>query len=83
MIAPFVTLNANVSYDEIVGIAAEQVPEMPRIAPGDPGGSYLWRKINDTHAAVGGTGTAMPPAFTLEQVELETIEAWILAGAEP
>ena len=37
-------LSAGRSYDNIVGVAAHEM-DLKRVAPGDPNGSYLFRKI--------------------------------------
>jgi hypothetical protein len=54
------------------------------ITPGDPEQSYLLRKIEGTHRAVGGMGNPMPPPAARRRVPAEdvaTIRAWIEAGA--
>lgn len=55
---------------------------MPYIAPGDPQGSYLWRKLQGTHTTVGGTGLAMPSdRERVPRNERDVIAAWIRDGA--
>jgi parallel beta-helix repeat protein len=69
-------------YANIVNMASTQVPTMDRIEPGDHTLSYLWHKVNGTHADVGGSGFRMPqggPFFSQEQ--LDGIAGWIDAGA--
>ena len=83
MTAEVLTLNADVSYEQLVGAASEQVPELDRVQPGSLEDSYLWRKIEGTHEDVGGSGTAMPPGLELDEADLMVLEAWILGGAEP
>ncbi|MCA9492151.1 MAG: hypothetical protein KC621_19595 [Myxococcales bacterium] len=51
------------------------------VEPGDPDRSYVWLKLMDRQAEVGGDGIRMPGPSGLPQGELDTIEAWILAGA--
>ena len=69
---------------DMVDVPSSQLPSMDLIEPGDPSASYLWHKINDTQADVGGSGTSMPQANpALEQADLDRIEAWILEGAPP
>jgi hypothetical protein len=82
MTATTLTLNADVSHAELVGTTATQAA-MPRVAPGDPGGSYLWHKLQGTQMDVGGMGTAMPQIGELTEDELALIEAWIAGGAPP
>ena len=74
-------LTTGVSHSETVGVASSQLPGMNRISPFNPGDSYLWHKINDTHAGVGGFGSEMPPGGSLSAPELQVIEDWINAGA--
>jgi hypothetical protein len=75
------------AYDNIVGVMAPQLASMNHIEPGDPEASYIWHKINNTQAAAGGSGLQMPKAPTggtatvLTQAQIDTIEAWITAGA--
>ena len=58
MTATTLTLNADVSWAELVDATATQV-DMPRVAPGDLEGSYLWHKLQGTQMDVGGMGTAI------------------------
>lgn len=74
-------LTADAAYGAIVNVPSDEVPTMMRIAPGDPEGSYLYLKLNDRQAEVGGTGTRMPTELFLSQPEIEKFESWILAGA--
>ncbi len=70
-------------YANLVDVAATEAP-LDRIEPGSPADSYLWHKVNGTHLGVGGSDNAMPPPDGgLDAAALETIEAWILDGAEP
>lgn len=82
MTATTLTLNADVSYAELVGTPATQA-DLARVAPSDLQGSYLWHKLQGTHREVGGSGTAMPQIGTLSDEELASIEAWIAGGALP
>lgn len=76
-------------YAAIVGVASSQVASMNHVEPGDPENSYLWHKINNTQASVGGSGLAMPKARAgmmaamMTADELATIEEWIAGGAPP
>jgi hypothetical protein len=64
-----------------VNAPSDQVPQVVRVKPGDPEGSYLWLKLQ--HKAAKGRG--MPRGiFTskrLPEAELEIIKRWIEAGA--
>jgi hypothetical protein len=83
MTATVLTLNPESSYDELVGVASEQVPGMDRVTPADLDGSYLWHKLQGTHMDVGGMGTSMPQGLMLGEEPMATVEAWIAGGAEP
>ena len=51
---------------------------MVRVAPGDPAGSYLYRKI----VGSGITGDRMPQAQTpLSEAKLSLVRDWIRRGA--
>ncbi|WAS89901.1 hypothetical protein [Nannocystis punicea] len=68
----------------LVDQPALELPSMMLVAPGDPEGSYLWHKINNSHIDVGGNGTAMPPPpGSLSVGDIDTIGQWILAGCPP
>ena len=58
-----------------------QVPAMPLVAPGEPDRSYLLLKIEDSHSAVGGTGTVMPPSGAISADLQSRLRAWIADGA--
>mgnify|MGYP000436055995 CR=1 FL=1 len=61
---------------------SNDVPSMPRITPGDPTTSYIWHKLNNTQASVGGSGSRMPlGGGPLGAPQLSIIETWILEGA--
>lgn len=81
MTAPFLTLNPGMSIAELVGVDSEQ-SALRRIEAGSTDESYLWQKLTGAHEAVG-EGDPMPPSGTLEDAQLEIVEAWILAGAAP
>jgi hypothetical protein len=74
------------AHGNIVNQPSSQLPSMDRIEPNDPNNSYLWRKINNTHVAAGGSGCSMPydcsvsPSL-LSATDLTTIETWINSGA--
>jgi len=65
----------------LVGISSQESPAMLRVKPGDPAGSYLYRKI------VGGPGIdggRMPLGLAaLDTRSIEAVAAWIEAGASP
>ena len=68
------------SYAMLVDVPSVEVPELRRIAPGDPGNSYLVQKI-EGRAAVGDQMPLGGPSLDQEQIDL--IRQWIAAGAQP
>lgn len=76
-------VNLDDGFGAMVGVPSEGVPSMLLVSPGDPEGSYLWHKLDDTHRGVGGDGIAMPKNDTLKNAQLNRIYDWIAEGAEP
>lgn len=67
------------SYALLVNVPSRQVPSLDRVEPGDPDGSYLFRKVT---GGPGITGERMPqsrPALTAVQIQL--LRDWIRRGA--
>ena len=76
-------LSAGQAYQNIVNVPAVELAGMDRITPGEPDSSYLVHKIQGTQLDVGGTGQRMPLiGCCLSQTQIETILAWVEAGAE-
>lgn len=73
--------DAATAFANMVDVASTAT--MNYVTPDIPDESYLWHKLAGTHSAVGGTGAAMPLVGDMCVVELQTIYAWILAGAAP
>jgi hypothetical protein len=69
------------AHANIVGVPSSGLPSMNRITPEDPANSYLWLKIAGGYLEAGGKGDPMPLIGELTQDQLDTIEAWINAGA--
>jgi hypothetical protein len=67
------------SYNLLVGIPSVERPELLRVAPGNPDGSYIIRKLE------GGpniAGAQMPLNLTpLPQTTINAIRVWISRGA--
>jgi hypothetical protein len=82
LMAPF-SLKVGEAYTNLVGAASIQLPSMQRVKPGSLNESYLWHKINDTQAQVGGSGLIMPSNIPLRPDEVELFGRWIAAGAPP
>lgn len=67
------------SFDSLVGVDSLQEPGTPRVAPGNPDGSYLIQKLEGT-AAVGDRMPAGSPN-PLDPVLISDIRQWIADGA--
>ncbi len=66
------------SYAATVGVASVQMPQVLRVAPGDPTGSYLYRKIT----GAGITGDRMPQGLPpLPDDKIKLVRDWIRRGA--
>jgi cytochrome c5 len=83
-------LTAGNSYGNIVNVNSQQVPGLKRVLPNDHLNSYLWRKIDGSQGAVGGSGGRMPlgcnpnpPNTCLEAVDINKVRDWINSGAGP
>lgn len=74
-------LTAGSSHGQLVGVATNQCSgSKVRVTAGDPGASYLVNKLTGIGMCF---GTAMPKSTTkLTQAQLESIVAWICAGAQ-
>lgn len=81
MTAPFLTLNPDMSIGQLVGIASEQ-SALARVEASDPEASYLWLKLEGTHAAMG-SGDQMPPTAPLSEEDMDVVRSWIASGANP
>lgn len=71
-------LEESVSFSMLVSVPSDEVPELLRVAPGDPDNSYLVQKIEGT-ASVGGRMPLNGPP--LPRASIELIRQWIAAGA--
>ena len=73
-------LDDGFSFDNLVGVASSQVPELNRVEPGDPDNSYLVQKLEGTAAQ----GVQMPfGGPPLDQALIDDIRQWIADGANP
>lgn len=71
-------LDETSSYGLLVNVPSSEVPSMLRVAPGDPGGSYLVQKLEGT----AGVGAQMPLGRPpLSQSIIDVIRQWIIEGA--
>ena len=80
-------LSENTAYGAIVNITSNEKSTVKRIKPGDPDNSYLVQKIE---GAVTITGDRMPkdqgasgPGGYLTQTDIDSVRAWVTAGALP
>ena len=65
-------------YDATVGQPSIQMPSLLRVAPGDPDGSYLLRKLT----GAGITGARMPfGGAPLDDAKIRLVRDWIRRGA--
>jgi hypothetical protein len=74
-------LGAERARANLVGVPSTERPDILRVKPGDPEGSYLWLKLD--HRAPEGSGMPKGIFFSskLPQEELDLIRRWIQAGA--
>jgi hypothetical protein len=71
-------LSPGKAFGNLVAVRAERRPELFRVAPGDPEGSYLLQRLS-----AGGDTPRMPlGAAELPAAELERIRAWIREGGK-
>lgn len=67
------------AYDELVGRASTEKPELLRVNPGNPDEGYLIHKLEGREGIVGGR---MPLASApLSEAELAMVRMWIAGGA--
>jgi hypothetical protein len=71
--------NADASFDNLVGVPSIQVPELSRVAAGDPDNSYLIQKLEGNASEGEQMPFGGPP---LDQAVIDDIRQWIADGAE-
>jgi hypothetical protein len=80
--AAWPALDPDVSYQEIVGIASQQLATMNLVEPYDSTSSYFVLKLRGTAGDAGGIASPMPIGDSaLDESEIASIEAWIDNGA--
>lgn len=73
------SLEAAVSYQNLLTVVSVQRPDLRRVAPGAPDSSYLMLKLEGASGIVGGRMPfGLPP---LSNDEIRAIRDWIAAGA--
>jgi hypothetical protein len=76
----YLSLEAGVSYDNIVGVRSPRQPLYLRVDPGKPDISYLIRKLEDADDIV---GVQMPlGSAPLRDEQIALIRTWIAEGAQ-
>jgi hypothetical protein len=66
------------AYANTVNVASVEMPSLRRVAPNDPAGSYLYRKIT----GAGITGDRMPQSLpALSDAQISLVRNWIRRGA--
>lgn len=73
-------LDADNSYNLLVGVPSTEVPSILRVKPGDPDNSYIIQKL-EGHAAVGAQMPLGGPFLTTDTIAF--IREWITNGAQP
>lgn len=71
--------SADNAYAYLVNQAADEVPELMRVNPGNPDDSYIIRKLEGAADIVGGQMPLGGPYLTQEQID--KVRAWITNGA--
>ena len=71
---------------DLIPVAARRMPIMREgkrvmVEPGDPVNSYLYQKVINGQAGVGGTGNNMPVTGSLSQSQIDQLQSWISSGA--
>lgn len=74
-------LSASSFHVNTVGVASHQVPGLYRVHPGQPDSSYVIYKLEGRAGSVGGIGTQMPLGGSLTSAQVDSVRAWIQAGA--
>jgi hypothetical protein len=73
-------LQHDVAYDQLVNAASSQKPAILRVAPGDPGASYLVHKLEGAPGIVGFRMPRNGPPY-LTSGQMTILRRWIEIGA--
>lgn len=76
-------LENGAGYEAMVGRPSTQVPDLLLVDPGDPEGSYLWRKLSHDVGVGRGMPRTVVGSVRLPDDELELYRRWIADGARP
>jgi hypothetical protein len=74
------TLHAGDAYRDLVDVPSEEVPEILRVARGDPDSSYLVMKIRGDE---GIDDDVMPPGNPMDDARVQLVVDWVAGGASP
>ncbi len=79
--APRATLNlaTGMAHGQLVNVGVASCFGRTRVVPGRPKDSYLVNKLTNVDLC---NGNRMPPAVALPAAQIDTIRAWICAGAK-
>jgi len=75
------SLCARDAHAHLVGIGAQEVPRLVRVAPHDSARSYLLRKLVGAPPVMGHEGTPIANQAGISTPDLHLLEAWIDSGA--
>ena len=75
-------LSKGKGHAALVGRPSQEV-ELPLVEAGDPAGSYLWHKLTHTQREGKGMPRGIFSSTRLPQEQLDLVERWIVAGAQP
>jgi hypothetical protein len=73
------SLEASVSYGNLVNVPSVEVDDLMRVRPGQPDSSYLVLKVEGAPGIVGERMPRLLPKLAAE--EIQAIRDWIAAGA--
>ncbi len=68
------------TYDSLVNVQSFELPQLLRVAPGDPENSYVIWKVEGRSTIVFNP-MPPPPRPRLSQAQIDAIAAWIESGA--
>lgn len=74
-------LSAGNAYENLVGVASEQVPELDRVDPGNPDDSYLIIKLEGGDRMADGSARMPRGREPLPEDQIDLIRTWIEKGA--
>ena len=79
--AGYFSITEDMTAAELRDVPSNQIPEMMRVAPGEPDQSYLIWKM-EGHADIQGTEMPPPPSEPISDERIQLVRDWIAAGAD-